>query len=479
MGGVPRKDWSTPELVVLARTRPEESVLAACKLPSGGAGPMVDFSSCGSTAAIRAAAGTDPDRGMSGFVRYVKQSAMPVRSRLGAHRHRAHRALRQRLHPLLHQPAGGRQAATRPRDDRPAGSRSVLRQAADLGCLQVRFTGGEPLLRPDFEELYLFARRLGLAVLVFTNARRVTPRLADLLARIPPRGAHRGHGLRHAPPSPTRPSRRVPGSLRRSSGAASTCCSSAGSRSSSRAPCCRRTRDEVDEFDAWAATIPWMIRGRLALDALRPAQPPRRARAKNRLIASLRASPDDVRRRRLPATRRTYRVDDVPRSAPAFMGRPAPSSSAAAPATASPSTPTGAPAVHGRARARAHRRRPRHPASWTPSALESLRRALAGAARHEPRVPAPLRRLLPARASASSARPSRGPSTAPWTRRWKYLCEVAHAQARYLGWLEHDAKGWNVADWENRVRKSTMTAARSLTARAVAGRGVRRSDECA
>ena len=62
----------------------------------------------------------------------------------------------------------------------------ILRQAAELGALSVRFTGGEPLLRPDFAELYLTARRLGMKVLLFTNARRITPELAELFARIPP-----------------------------------------------------------------------------------------------------------------------------------------------------------------------------------------------------------------------------------------------------------------------------------------------------
>lgn len=64
--------------------------------------------------------------------------------------------------------------------------RDILNQAASLGALQVRFTGGEPLLRPDFEELYLFARRLGLMVRLFTNGRLISPGLADLLARVPP-----------------------------------------------------------------------------------------------------------------------------------------------------------------------------------------------------------------------------------------------------------------------------------------------------
>jgi radical SAM protein with 4Fe4S-binding SPASM domain len=63
---------------------------------------------------------------------------------------------------------------------------AILREAAELGALSVRFTGGEPLLRPDFSELYLAARRLGLRVLLFTNGRLITEELADLFARVPP-----------------------------------------------------------------------------------------------------------------------------------------------------------------------------------------------------------------------------------------------------------------------------------------------------
>ena len=55
-----------------------------------------------------------------------------------------------------------------------------------MGVLTVRLTGGEPLLREDFPELYLAARRLGLKVLLFTNARLITPEIAALLAEIPP-----------------------------------------------------------------------------------------------------------------------------------------------------------------------------------------------------------------------------------------------------------------------------------------------------
>ncbi|MFX0093445.1 MAG: radical SAM protein [Candidatus Hodarchaeota archaeon] len=64
--------------------------------------------------------------------------------------------------------------------------KSIFREAAALGCLQVRFTGGEPLLREDFEELYLFTRKLGMKVLLSTNASLITPRLVDLFLQVPP-----------------------------------------------------------------------------------------------------------------------------------------------------------------------------------------------------------------------------------------------------------------------------------------------------
>jgi len=64
--------------------------------------------------------------------------------------------------------------------------KEILTEAASLGCVMVRFTGGEPLLRDDFKEIYLFARKLGLIVLLFTNATRIHAELADLFSRIPP-----------------------------------------------------------------------------------------------------------------------------------------------------------------------------------------------------------------------------------------------------------------------------------------------------
>jgi hypothetical protein len=61
---------------------------------------------------------------------------------------------------------------------------STAASAGPRGDTQAR--AREPLLRQDFAELYEFARRLGLMVTIFTNARLITPELADLLARMPP-----------------------------------------------------------------------------------------------------------------------------------------------------------------------------------------------------------------------------------------------------------------------------------------------------
>jgi radical SAM protein with 4Fe4S-binding SPASM domain len=88
------------------------------------------------------------------------------------------------LHCYINRPAGD--AGARKREMPAARIAEILKEAAALGCLEVRFTGGEPLLRPDFEEIYLAARRLGMKVSIYTNATLITPHIADLLARIPP-----------------------------------------------------------------------------------------------------------------------------------------------------------------------------------------------------------------------------------------------------------------------------------------------------
>ena len=88
------------------------------------------------------------------------------------------------IHCLINRPEEDSEARSREMDT--AFVLDLLKQAADLGCMTVRFTGGEPLLRPDFSLLYIAARRLGMQVILFTNGRLITPELASLLSRMPP-----------------------------------------------------------------------------------------------------------------------------------------------------------------------------------------------------------------------------------------------------------------------------------------------------
>lgn len=62
----------------------------------------------------------------------------------------------------------------------------ILDQIADAGTLWLLITGGEPLMRPDFTEIYLHAKRRGFLITLFTNGTLVTDEIADLLAAYPP-----------------------------------------------------------------------------------------------------------------------------------------------------------------------------------------------------------------------------------------------------------------------------------------------------
>lgn len=64
--------------------------------------------------------------------------------------------------------------------------RGILKEAVSLGCKGVRLTGGEPLVRDDFSQIYLDAYHLGLKVSIATNATLITNELAAMLAQYRP-----------------------------------------------------------------------------------------------------------------------------------------------------------------------------------------------------------------------------------------------------------------------------------------------------
>jgi radical SAM protein with 4Fe4S-binding SPASM domain len=63
----------------------------------------------------------------------------------------------------------------------------IIDQIVAEGCLFLLLTGGEPLLRSDFVEIYTYAKRKGLLLYLYTNGTLLTPELADFLGEWRPR----------------------------------------------------------------------------------------------------------------------------------------------------------------------------------------------------------------------------------------------------------------------------------------------------
>ncbi len=64
---------------------------------------------------------------------------------------------------------------------------SAISEWAAAGCLYVTITGGDPMIRPDFAEIYRHAREQGLVVTVFCSGVLVTDERVDLFRELPPR----------------------------------------------------------------------------------------------------------------------------------------------------------------------------------------------------------------------------------------------------------------------------------------------------
>lgn len=65
--------------------------------------------------------------------------------------------------------------------------KKIADEAVSLGALWCLITGGEPLLREDFFDIYLYLKKKGLLVSVFTNAVLITDRHTRFFKEYPPR----------------------------------------------------------------------------------------------------------------------------------------------------------------------------------------------------------------------------------------------------------------------------------------------------
>ena len=64
---------------------------------------------------------------------------------------------------------------------------AIAREAAGMGAVWCLITGGEPLLRKDFSDIYMGLKCLGLLVAVFTNATLINEEHIALFKKYPPR----------------------------------------------------------------------------------------------------------------------------------------------------------------------------------------------------------------------------------------------------------------------------------------------------
>ncbi len=81
-------------------------------------------------------------------------------------------------------PETGGRAEVKKKEELSAGEwKSVLDSLVQAGCLSIVFTGGEPLSRKDFTEIYLYARESAFDVRLFTSGWGLTEKTADIIAR--------------------------------------------------------------------------------------------------------------------------------------------------------------------------------------------------------------------------------------------------------------------------------------------------------
>lgn len=92
------------------------------------------------------------------------------------------------VHCYINRPAAD--PAAQAGESTPRLLKRLLKEARALGCREVRFTGGEPLLYDGFAEIYRFAASNGFRVWLASNATLIDERTADLFLQYPPAGVN-------------------------------------------------------------------------------------------------------------------------------------------------------------------------------------------------------------------------------------------------------------------------------------------------
>jgi radical SAM protein with 4Fe4S-binding SPASM domain len=322
--------------------------------------------------------------------------------------------------------------------------KEILHEAASLGCLTVRFTGGEPLLRKNFEEVYLFARKIGLKVLLFTNATLMTPPLAELFSRLPP--------LEKIEVSVYGMQKTSYESITRTPGSFEAAWRGINLLLERKVPFVVKSallppnREEVEAFENWASTIPWMH------------SPPsysvffdlhcRRNEKKNQTIRNLRPAPQEGVR--FLARRRKKYIDEIKAFCSRFIG----------PAgdllfSCGAGIGGGCVDAYGIFQLCMNLRHPQtvydlHKGSLKEAMTHFFPEVREMKAAHPDYLSRCARCFLKGLCEQCPGK--------SWTEHGtldtpvEYLCEAAHAQGRYLGLLKENEQAWKIEDWRQRIR---------------------------
>jgi len=326
--------------------------------------------------------------------------------------------------------------------------KAILADAAALGALSVRLTGGEPLLREDFEEIYVFARRLGLKVLLFTNATLLTPNLVDLFCRIPP--------LVEIEISLYGMKRESYVAVTRTPGSFEAAMRGINLLLKKKVPFVVKgallpsNKEEIDEFETWASTIPWM-NGPPPLAIFYDLRNRRDSEEKNRIIKKLRPSPGGALD--ILARRREAYVAEMKEFCSKFTSPPG-----------KRLFTCGAGAGEGHVDAYGNFQPClllKHPDTAFELKNETLKDAIT---RFVPEL-REMRAENPSYLSRCACCFLNGLCEQCPAKSWmehgtldtpvEYYCEITHAIARYLGILDKAERTWEVKDWMERLEVFT------------------------
>ena len=324
--------------------------------------------------------------------------------------------------------------------------KDILIEAASLGCLTVRFTGGEPLLREDFEELYLFARRLGLKVLLFTNATLITPQIAELFVRIPP--------LEKIDISFYGMKRESYEAVTKVSGSFDAAWRGINLLLEKKVPFVVKNtllppnKEEMDKFEAWASTIPGMDEP-ASYSMFLDLRCRRDLEEKNSLIKRLRLSPDEGLKM-LTRKKEAY-ISEMKKFCSNFTKPPGDVLF-----SCGAGKEGGCVDAYGCFQICMLLR---HPATVYDLKNGSIKDAMNNffpnvrqvKAKHPVYLARCAHCFLKGLCEQCPAKSwmEHGTLDTPVA----YLCEIAHAQADYLGLLEEGEKAWEITDWKKRIRE--------------------------